>query len=62
MKCPKCKTKMSVVETRPSDEFVARRRKCPKCKYSVHTMESIKLGDEAWYEAGKALRWERQGR
>jgi transcriptional regulator NrdR family protein len=55
MLCPKCKIKTTVIDSRSDGEIVARRRVCKKCGYKVHTLESTKFGDEAWYEVYKKL-------
>ncbi len=40
IECPKCKSKHSkVIDVRPSDEGVARRRKC-QCGYTYNTLET----------------------
>ena len=61
MKCPNCKIKTTVIDSRTDGEIVARRRVCKRCGYKVHTLESTNCGDEAWTKVSKELRWKRQG-
>lgn len=62
MKCPNCKIKTTVIDSRSDGEIVVRRRVCKRCGYKVHTVESTECGDEAWYAVGTKLRYERQCR
>ena len=39
MNCPKCGNDTHVVDSRPNDESVARRRECVACKYRFSTIE-----------------------
>lgn len=37
--CPHCAERMTVVESRPKESFMYRRRYCPECDYKVSTAE-----------------------
>lgn len=39
MQCPNCGDDTRVIDSRPDDESVARRRECVACKYRFNTIE-----------------------
>ena len=41
MLCPKCNGKSEVVDSRPYQSTIRRKRNCPKCKYSYRTLELL---------------------
>ena len=41
MLCPKCNGKSEVVDSRPYQGTIRRKRNCPKCKYSYRTLELL---------------------
>lgn len=41
MNCPKCKTKLTVQETRVVGDVVIRRRLCPVCRALYYTRETV---------------------
>lgn len=49
MDCPKCGTKMSVIDSRSSEYGIRRRRKCGQCGYRFTTYE-ISSAQKAKYE------------
>ena len=47
MKCPKCKGKTKVLDSRrKSDNNIRRRRECVKCSYRFSTIEILKIKKE----------------
>ena len=49
MNCPECGTKMYVIDSRPSEYGVRRRKKCFECGYRLTTYE-ITSAQKAKYE------------
>jgi transcriptional repressor NrdR len=43
MKCPSCKSKTVVVDSRDKGKIIRRRRKCKKCELKFTTKEKIFL-------------------
>jgi len=41
MLCPKCNGKSEVVDSRPYQGTIRRKRNCPKCKYNYRTLEVL---------------------
>jgi transcriptional regulator NrdR family protein len=41
MLCPKCNGKSEVVDSRPYQGTIRRKRNCPKCKYNYRTLEQL---------------------
>lgn len=39
MTCPKCFEKTKVIDSRPDDDYVERRRECLECGYRFSTIE-----------------------
>ena len=56
MICPKCKTKLKVMDTRSDNKGVYRRRKCPECLGIYFTSEVISDGDR-YYKALSETRY-----
>lgn len=46
MNCPMCNEKTKIIDSRPEDDFVRRRRVCEGCYYRFFTVEI----DEDFYE------------
>ena len=44
--CPKCGGDVYVVDSRPRDEFIYRRRQCVQCEYRFSTIEKVVNADE----------------
>jgi len=42
VKCPKCKSKTIIINTRETSNYVRRRHECKKCKFRFTTYEVIK--------------------
>ena len=51
--CPKCNSKSTVKDSRPSSVGVRRRRACKKCKYRWTTYE---IKEKLWKAAEKMLK------
>lgn len=43
MKCPKCKSKSKVYDSRANGETIRRRRRCLKCKHRYATIEILEV-------------------
>ena len=41
MKCPKCKAKTGVYNSRPYEDSIRRNRECPYCKHRFATVEVL---------------------
>lgn len=53
MKCPECRTRMNIVDSRSIADTVSRRRhKCPKCGKSFTAVEAI-VPDIQWGEISR---------
>lgn len=48
--CPNCQTSMAVINSRPFESGIRRRRGCPKCEHRISTVESVEddPGKSAW--------------
>lgn len=46
MKCPMCEGATSVVDSRPFDDYIYRRRECDACEFRFQTRETLYVAEE----------------